>query len=105
MTKTPEINFVVLAASLAGVLAIGSSAMADDSLVHIHKLRALESIPPGQRILAREQINVFLEKHPNIEVSKYQFAVAKNGDIYVLDKNQDNQHSSRDPVAQPSCIE
>lgn len=103
MKKSNDKKMVLLATSLVGVFSLGSTAVACNEPKTIKSLVPLEMLPPVERSTIRGRINNFLSQNPTFDLTKSIFAVDKNGDVYVLDKNK-TMGFDLDDVPAPSTI-
>lgn len=104
MKTNNDTKMILLATSMVGVFSLSSNALAYAEPVRIKSLIPVEKLDPMQRGQVRGKINMFINQNPNVNIEQIIFAVDKNGEIYVLDKDQVSD-SKIDPLAQPSCIE
>jgi hypothetical protein len=104
MKKNSDAKMILLATGIAGVFSLSSNALAYNEPINIKALTPLEKLTPMQRGQVRGKIGLFIDQNPHLNIQKIIFAVDKNGEIYVLDKDQ-VPGADVDPLAQPSCIE
>lgn len=104
MKKNSDAKMILLATGIAGVFSLGSNALAYSEPVNIKSLIPFEKLDPMRRGQVRGKISMFIDQNPNVNIEQVIFAVDKNGEIYVLDKDQTSGNDI-DPLAQPSCIE
>lgn len=104
MKKNSDAKMILLATGMVGVFSLSSNALAYADSINVKSLIPLERLEPLQRGQIRGRISMFIKQNPNLNVEQIIFAVDKNGEVYVLDKNQ-NSDVILDLLAQPSCIE